>query len=90
MSKNTNTTSVTDCGVEEIPSRKRLKPWNYKRAAWAREAVDAFIAETQTDEGDALCDLLCDLMHLADREGWNFERQYTRASDHYEAEQTEE
>ncbi len=72
------------------PSRRRVKSWNRKRADWARVAVDAFIEEVRTDEQDVLCDLLCDLMHLADREGWNFESQLDRARFHYGAEQTEE
>ena len=70
--------------------RKRLKPWNEKRAAWARAAVDVFKLVVRTDEEDALCDLLCDLMHLADREGWDFVSQHRRALYHYEAEQLEE
>jgi hypothetical protein len=51
--------------------------------------VDAFIADTGTAEEDALCDLLCDLMHLADFEGWDFDNERHRALTHYEAEQAE-
>ena len=71
------------------PPVKRPRFWNGERAGWARTAVDAFVADTGTDEEDALCDLLCDLMHLADFEGWDFSSECGRALLHYEAEQSE-
>ena len=73
----------------ERPPTKRPRFWNGERAGWARTAVDAFVADTGTDEEDALCDLLCNLMHLADFEGWDFSSEYGRALLHYEAEQSE-
>jgi hypothetical protein len=51
-----------------------LEPTNVQRAQWAKNALDVFIAETDGDEPDsmhpgdledAICDLICDLMHLA-------------------------
>ena len=91
------TLNVTDCDTvlvtDEVktsrPQTKRPRWWNGKRAGWARIALDTFRADTGTDEEDALCDLLCDLMHLADFEGWDFENEHRRALTHYEAEQTE-
>lgn len=56
---------------DEAQPAKRRRFWNGKRAGWARTAIDAFMAEIGTDEEDALCDLLCDLRHLADFEGWD-------------------
>jgi hypothetical protein len=50
------------------------EPTNVQRAQWAKNALDVFIAETDGDEPDsmhpsdledAICDLICDLMHLA-------------------------
>ncbi len=50
------------------------QPTNVQRAQWAKAALDVFIAETDGDEPDsmhpsdledAICDLICDLMHLA-------------------------
>lgn len=48
----------------------------------------AFMNETGSDNEDALCDLLCDLMHLCDRKPvlGTFAVQLQRAQDHYEAE----
>ena len=95
------TTSVHELDTEIVPSTdaarksplkaklKRLRPWNLRRAKWARAAVDVFVALTGTEEEDVLCDLLCDLMHLADRVGWGFQKELDRALYHYEAEQTE-
>jgi hypothetical protein len=66
---------------------------NDDRAEWARAAVEAFRAATGTDDGDAISDLLADLMHLCDREpdtfGASFRRQLERAAMHYEEETAE-
>jgi hypothetical protein len=59
---------------------------NHKRAQWAKTAVQAFIAQTGVDYEDALGDLLCDLMHLSDREPFDFEAALDRARGHYAAE----
>jgi hypothetical protein len=40
---------------------------NEDRAKWAMTAVAVFQERTRTNLEDALSDLLCDLMHLADR-----------------------
>ena len=50
---------------------------NNERALWADHALRAFMAETGTDYEDALCDLLCDLMHLSDRTPFDFEAALT-------------
>lgn len=42
---------------------------NEERADWAGAALETFMCETRTDEGDALSDLLADLGHWADRNG---------------------
>jgi hypothetical protein len=59
---------------------------NDARAHWALAALHAFHTATGVDEEDALPDLLCDLMHLADRKGWDFDPELERARMHYEAE----
>ena len=59
---------------------------NDSRAAWAHAAILAFERETQTDREDALCDLLCDLMHWADRAPFSFSNELDRARQHYAAE----
>ena len=59
---------------------------NGDRAAWAESAIVAFEAATGTDREDALADLLCDLMHWADRNGADFASQLDRAYRNYEEE----
>ena len=59
---------------------------NEDRARWAKAALQAFMGETGVDYGDALGDLLCDLMHLSDREPFDFDAALERARDHYAVE----
>lgn len=59
---------------------------NDNRAAWAGLAIAAFQAATGTDGEDVLCDLLADLMHWADRHGYDFSAALDRALHHYEEE----
>lgn len=59
---------------------------NDERAEYAAAAIRAFQHQTQTDDDDALGDLLCDLQHFADREGYDFKKMLERAAMHYEAE----
>lgn len=60
---------------------------NAMRAAWAHSALSAFVKACSTEWEDALADLLCDLIHLADRdEQLDFEQALERARSHYEAE----
>ena len=59
---------------------------NGERAGWARAALEAFVAKTGVDLEDALGDLLADLMHLSDREPFDFAAALERARDHYTAE----
>lgn len=59
---------------------------NEDRARWAKAALQAFMDETGADYADALGDLLCDLMHLSDREPFDFEAALERARNHYAVE----
>jgi hypothetical protein len=59
---------------------------NDARAAWAWAALAAFKRETGTDLEDALGDLLCDLMHWADRNQTSFPAMLIRARAHYREE----
>ncbi len=79
------------CGkLKEFRDREELPPdperMNGRRSAWAARAVAAFMDETGTDEADAVCDLLADMMHWCDRHGYDFARELARANDHYAAE----
>ena len=67
------------------PDPERL---NGNRTRWAETALLAFRRETGSDTEDAVADLLCDLMHLADRRAWNFDIELERAQAHYETETT--
>lgn len=59
---------------------------NDERASWASRAVAAFQEATGADNDDALCDLLADLRHWADRQDYDFEAALERSQSHYEAE----
>ena len=59
---------------------------NDERADAANKSIRFFMTNTGTDRDDALCDLLCNLRHWADREPADFEAQLERANDHYLAE----
>lgn len=61
---------------------------NGKRAKWAKAALSIFQSLTGTDDDTALMDLLCDLMHHADRHALTFNDELDRARRHYEAETT--
>lgn len=59
---------------------------NDDRAEWASIALGQFMITTGTDPEDALADLLCDLMHMAHRDGQDFATELSRAFGHFEAE----
>ena len=59
---------------------------NDSRAEWAVYALVAFMSQTGTDRESAVTDLLCDLMHLADRDGSDFSADLERARMHYACE----
>lgn len=69
-------------------------PSNSERAAWAQAALAAFAAKTGQDKGDlqhdkrsVIVDLLCDLMHLCEREeDMNFSGCVESGRGHFEAE----
>lgn len=61
-----------------------------ERAEWARNALESFRRETNCDFGDSLGDLLCNLMHFADSNNFDFEAALTRARGHYVEEKDEE
>jgi predicted TIM-barrel enzyme len=45
---------------------------NEERADWAKAAIDTFRNRTGTDAGDAIGDLIVDLLHLGRRSVKNF------------------
>lgn len=58
---------------------------NDERAVWGRITVEVFQDVTGSDDGDALGDLLSDLMHLCDRTDayGTFDEMLRRARMHY-------
>lgn len=76
--------------MPQTASKKRIRRLppdperhNAKAARWAGTAVQTFIDETHTDKEDALKDLLCDLMHWADRNRFNFDAELLNARAYY-------
>jgi len=71
-----------------------------RRARWAKNALAVFTAETYggdhpdtMDRGDletAVYDLIADLLHFADRQGFETDVVLAQAVLHFEAEQAEE
>lgn len=61
---------------------------NSDRAKWAGDAIVAFMFTTGTEPENVLSDLLCDLMHWADRREECFESALEHARWHY-AEETD-
>jgi hypothetical protein len=59
---------------------------NSQRAVWAKATLQSFVKQTGTEYEDALGDLLGDLMHLSDREPFDFDLALERARSHYAAE----
>jgi hypothetical protein len=56
---------------------------NKDRAEWARKALQAFSCESDCEYADSLGDLLCDLMHFADANNFDFKAALDRARNHY-------
>jgi hypothetical protein len=70
-----------------------LGPDNETRAYWAQCAVEAFQEACATDDCDVIADLLCDIMHLCERQSDKFgtwKEALRRAQSNYEAEKQEE
>lgn len=70
-----------------IPPDPEKENWN--RSDWADVAITAFQNETGTGNGDAICDLLCDIAHFCDRnreEYGTFADALRRAINHYDPE----
>ena len=77
-----------DMIAELKPLPPDLEGMNGERAEWAAAALRHFQCTTGTEWQDAVSDLLADLMHLCDREGFDFSKKLDRARMHYEAETT--
>jgi hypothetical protein len=56
---------------------------NKDRAEWARKALQTFSCGSDCEYADSLGDLLCDLMHFADVNNFDFKAALDRARTHY-------
>jgi hypothetical protein len=87
-------THCPECGfdgeLKDFRKKPKLPPdpdgLNDDRSAWAGSALATFMLVTGTEEADALGDLLADLMHWADRKGYEFQAALDCARQHYDAE----
>lgn len=77
---------MTDPVVSTSSCAAPPEPSNLQRAVWAETAIDTFVAATGSEHGDALCDLLTDLMHWASYSGRSFDQVLERARFHFELE----
>lgn len=81
--------TITTKTAEALPADPDgMNQW---RSASAEEALLDFMETTGTDAEDAICDLLCNMLHLCDRMRGtygDFDRQLSRAREHYTAETT--
>ena len=82
----TDTITIPETG--SLDGKNDPEDMNDARAIWATAALVQFQRATGSDDGDALCDLLCDFMHWCDRSGEDFAAEMRRAAMHYEAETT--
>lgn len=48
-------------------NKSDVSPTNRRRAKIAESVLKSFMKETGSEPENATCDLLCDLMHLAER-----------------------
>lgn len=62
---------------------------NKDRVHWAARSLQKFMELTGCEREDALGDLLCDLMHWARQNGYDFDFALQRAYGHFEEELAE-
>ena len=69
-----------------------MHPLNVERAAWAGEAVNAFCCETHgqpffrlgaEDQADVIGDLLCNLRHYCQLNGFDFAERDKQGAEHF-------
>ena len=71
---------------DEVREVRRMQiKQNEEHATRARESVRAFDPQ-ETEQETNLSDMLANLMHLCDAEGWDFDAQIEQGRFHYEAE----
>lgn len=60
-----------------------MTPTNSSRADYAESAVGAFRIDCKGDKEDAIADLICNLLHLAKRQGMEPLAELRRGLNHY-------
>ena len=79
------TMDVTTLDESEREMRSLQIGQNEERVTRVREIVRAFNPE-EIEQETNLSDMLANLMHLCDAEGWDFDAQIEQGRFHYEAE----
>jgi hypothetical protein len=78
------------CGASAPASLREAGPMNEKRTAWASAALTSFCLITgqhaEEETGEAICDLICDLLHLAKAKGFHPDALVAQGIGHYEYE----
>jgi hypothetical protein len=69
--------------AEQTGKGNHMTVTNKDRAEWAAAALRHFQSLTGTDHAASLGDLLCDLMHFADANNFDFKAALDRARGHY-------
>jgi hypothetical protein len=69
--------------AEQTGKGNQMTVTNKDRAEWAAAALRHYQSITGTDREDSLGDLLCDLMHFANTNNFDFKAAVIRASGHY-------
>jgi hypothetical protein len=69
--------------AEQTGKGNQMTVTNRDRAEWAAAALRHFQSLTGTEHADSLGDLLCDLMHFADANNFDFKAALARARGHY-------
>jgi hypothetical protein len=82
-STNNNPDAARDAELPLPPDPENL---NDDRAGWAQAAIASFIDKTKSDDCDAISDLLADIAHYCDRNGFDMKEELRRAAFHYHAE----
>jgi hypothetical protein len=71
---------------DEARERRRLQIEKNKEHVTRARAIVRALNPQETEQETNLSDMLCNLMHLCDAEGWDFGAQIKQGRFHYEAE----
>ncbi len=80
-----NKITTADAATENSPASHYEKPSDFPNSVkWAGESLILHQDNTNSDDEDAVADLLADLMHYCDFHRLDFKDELRRAEDNYE------